>query len=605
MMRRCAETRPRSVKLPARRVLIAALPALLLVLARHPALARSGSIAQLASGCGLTSPAFCDTFAAPYPTGNRAGQLNGLVWGVSRTSSDVNMGQGRIDAWAPSKQSAPGGCSATGSVLPDRDVNICNGQLIESVNDGGENVTVLAMYPKQPFDIAGRTGKVTFDVSDDTQGGHAAWPEFAYTDQPVPAPGDDHPGEAAYARNSFGFSLAQVCGGGTGCGNCSGGNAVTVDTAFTTTNYAYSQVQVTPLGCVAESSGPGQLNHFEVDLSSSGAMVYGTDAGTTGPLKPIAQINAAMPLTRGLIWLEDVHYNACKFNSQCDHTFTWANVGFDGPVLPRDLATDVIDNGSMNSDGSMNLGWTLPVGDGSQGSLSLQVNNIANPSTASAALLTLSFFPYSTVTLNYRVNGGTWHSQPWVFDGATFAWRTIGLSVPLSEVQAGTNTIELAASGQTAVANVDLILVGAGGVPTCLDPSACTTQSATPGTSSTDVHSSPAGPIAPAAYSSSAAIWPAIPLPGDTLMLNASVSSRLASEVLVDVELYDPAGQKLAQRYVDKQTFPAGGSRRYSAAWPLPGRLEAGVYTVKIGVFAPGWGGLLNWNDGAARVTIA
>ena len=78
--------------------------------------------------------------------------------------------------------------------IPPNDVIVCNGQLREASNDnvtGGfeaGGVTVLAMYPKQPFDFAGRTGTVAFDVSNDTHGTHAAWPEFWVTDLPIPAP---------------------------------------------------------------------------------------------------------------------------------------------------------------------------------------------------------------------------------------------------------------------------------------------------------------------------------------------------------------------------------------------------------------------------------
>ena len=44
------------------------------------------------------------------------------------------------------------------------------------------------MYPKQPFDFAGRTGTIGFDVSNDTHGTHAAWPEVWMSYKPVPAP---------------------------------------------------------------------------------------------------------------------------------------------------------------------------------------------------------------------------------------------------------------------------------------------------------------------------------------------------------------------------------------------------------------------------------
>ena len=87
------------------------------------------------------------------------------------------------------------------------------------------------------------------------------------------------------------------------------------------------------------------MNHIELRISQNEIDVYATDAGTTSPLKEIATItNANLTLTRGLIWLEDVHYNGNKFNTQRTNTFTWDNVGFDGPILPRDLAFDVNDS---------------------------------------------------------------------------------------------------------------------------------------------------------------------------------------------------------------------------------------------------------------------
>ena len=66
--------------------------------------------------------------------------------------------------------------------------------VVETTNDGSGNgstggtLSILAMYPRQPFDIAGRTGTVKFDATNDTEGRHGAWPTFVYTDQPVPAP---------------------------------------------------------------------------------------------------------------------------------------------------------------------------------------------------------------------------------------------------------------------------------------------------------------------------------------------------------------------------------------------------------------------------------
>src|SRR5207253_3478953 len=135
------------------------------------------------SNCGMQlnqAPAiFCETFDQPHPVTNRAGQLDGVLWGVSRL-----RGQGTM--WHPSTLQ---GCTGPVAVSPvgATDVIICNGQVRESLDDD-HDVAVLAMYPKQPFDFAGRTGTVAFDVTNDTTGIHGSWPEFWITDQPVPAP---------------------------------------------------------------------------------------------------------------------------------------------------------------------------------------------------------------------------------------------------------------------------------------------------------------------------------------------------------------------------------------------------------------------------------
>jgi hypothetical protein len=150
-----------------------------------PASAQTSCALQLA-----TSPlAFCDTFDAPAGIGNRSGDLNGRIWGVSRILGDTNFGQGTANAAPPTSLV---GCDGTATVLPPHDVIVCNGQLREATNDNASGefeagtVTVLAMYPKQPFDFAGRTGTIGFDVSNDTHGTHAAWPELWVTDKPVP-----------------------------------------------------------------------------------------------------------------------------------------------------------------------------------------------------------------------------------------------------------------------------------------------------------------------------------------------------------------------------------------------------------------------------------
>jgi len=424
--------------------------------------------------------AFCDTFDQPMGTGNRSGDLDGLVWGESRVTQNNNPSQGENDQWT----AAPMTDCGNPTVLPERDFIICNGQAAEAVNDDTEFGTELAAYPKQPFDIAGRTGTVTFDVTADSEGPHAAWPAFIYTDQPVPAPYKIEAGPtlAGTPRNSFGFSLGAICNTVTNdtCSNCPNNNQTSVDSMFATRNYAVSDIGFTQLGCVTRPTVSTQLNHFEVRISQNHIEVWGTDPGST-VLKELAVAdNANLTITRGLIWIEDIHYNACKFDNQCKHTFVWDNVGFDGPVLPRDLAIDVNDSLTNAGSGNVNLGWVAP-NDGTTKAVTTE--NISDLSQATGAIVTFNWNPMDyndsfDAVPSIRVNGGVWHNTTWPFpDSTTSLWRTIAVPVALTELHTGTNTIEFKTadttfSGET-FANVDIILVGGQGMPTCYDPSNC------------------------------------------------------------------------------------------------------------------------------------
>jgi hypothetical protein len=142
---------------------------------------------------GASPVVFCDTFDAPGGTATRSGDLDGNVWGVSRAiGGGINFGQGQWNQW---NATVINKCDGSNPVVKaPADIIICNGQLREASNDNNSlqfeagDVTSLAMYPKQPFDFAGRTGTVSFDVSNDSAGNHAAWPEFWMSDLPVPDP---------------------------------------------------------------------------------------------------------------------------------------------------------------------------------------------------------------------------------------------------------------------------------------------------------------------------------------------------------------------------------------------------------------------------------
>jgi hypothetical protein len=99
------------------------------------------------------------------------------------------------------------------------------------------------------------------------------------------------------------------------------------------------------------------------------------------------------------------------------------------------------------------------------------VHGIYNIAAAAGALLTFNYFAENPVTVSYRVNNGAWHDEPWPF-GACYTQngfilcgaKTLELPVLITDVQAGDNIIQFKSSDATEISNVDLILVGAGGV---------------------------------------------------------------------------------------------------------------------------------------------
>jgi hypothetical protein len=232
---------------------------------------------------------------------------------------------------------------------------------------------------------------------------------------------------------------------------CAGGG-VGVEYMMRTTNSLESAISFTPGACVSKGSATGALNHIEIRVSQSRIEVWATDAGSTTLKLMATAANANLSFTRGLVWVENVHYNGCKDDSQCDHEFAFDNVGFDGPKTYRDMTFDVQDRTPSD------LGWVLPV----SGLRTVPVSRVQTPT---AAYVLFNWFPWQSTVPDVRVNGGPWHATPWPFNGVTFEWRTIAVPIPLGEVPDGVATIDFRSSGTAAVANVNVLLVAAAPVP--------------------------------------------------------------------------------------------------------------------------------------------
>jgi hypothetical protein len=411
---------------------------------------------------------FCDTFSVAHPVTNRSGQLDGVVWGVSRLG-------GRGIEW---HDSTIDGCNGPrpASAINATDVIVCNGQLRQSYHDN-HDVTVMAMYPKQPFDWANRTGTVSFDVSNDTTGTHGAWPEFWITDLPIPAP-NAHliPCDTcSFGRHSFGIRFA------ADRGSCQNGwradsvvivrNSVVEDRSIFENNTTGAQIR--ERGCATLSSGPnGGLNHVEIRISQNTIDVYASDAGSR-TLKLINSItNANLSFTRGLIWIGDYRYNAEKAHTQdpsvpdqTNHTYTWDNVAFDGPATYRDLSFDVLDRANSPVGGGVHrIGWeTTPVAPANLTTLPMTTQNI---SAATHAYLLFNFGPFTTPgTFTYTINGRTNTAPNPQPSTGLKGWRAMALPVPLNQLVGGAQNIRLSGDVSMNVQNVNIVLVAAAPVP--------------------------------------------------------------------------------------------------------------------------------------------
>lgn len=411
------------------------------------------------AACGLASAAFCETFDVARNGGTRTGDLDPVLWGVSRVGQ---INPGSYNDSVP--QISMSGCGTTAWVFTPQDVRICNGKMFEAVNDGG-GVVSLHTYPKQPFNFAGRTGKVVFDVSSDSDGTHGAWPEFIITDKPVPGSRIDISLQPTpHAINEVGFSLAGNSGTSGGVGSTG------VDGVFVSRNGVYEDVPFTSVALVPKGN-LASLNHFEVRVNVNRIEIWGTGPGG-GTLTLLAFAdNLALIFTQGLVWLDDVHYNArkavepCECGTQWNHTFAWDNLGFDGPKTYRDLGFDVPDANTPGppaafaGDPTLNVGYQIGVGP-----QTFTTAPVRRDQAPTAAQVVFNSYSFASTVPSVSVNGGSWIDT--AAPQATYSWSTTSVPVPVAQIRDGTNTLTFKSTdGSTLVANISIILVAAAAVP--------------------------------------------------------------------------------------------------------------------------------------------
>ncbi len=453
-------------------------------------------------GCNLSSAAFCDTFdEGPASSRGREGDLDSTKWSVAHLApTDISGGGGAVAN--PVRTAPVPSCKASfssNSVFPPNDTMICDAagtrspQLLTAV--AAQNYGVNSYMIRQPFDFAGRTGKIDFDVDD--AGGYqllGAYPEINITEDPVPAPTFQEfqnfetgpvPRHAIIVKFSQG-------------GACSPTQASAVN-VMVYNDYAPTILpSSSTVGCVNIS--PGAMNHYEIQLSQTSITIYGTDYSTDsgktfGSTHKLYSAAINLPFSRGYVHIGARNHATLKYGLGPDAVFHWDNIGFDGPAIKNTVSYEIPDNTTMGtyySGSVMNLGYQLQ--DGTSGGKAagiydpvnklppLQFKNV-NTSGMSSALLSFNAFfnvPQFTAATTwgwqYRFNGGAWITRNLTAAEVTAINSTLAvggagsagnlsvlINVPVGNLVNGTNTFEiLPVNAPTnfppVIANIDLTL---------------------------------------------------------------------------------------------------------------------------------------------------
>lgn len=101
----------------------------------------------------------------------------------------------------------------------------------------------------------------------------------------------------------------------------------------------------------------------------------------------------------------------------------------------------------------------------------------------------------------------------------------------------------------------------------------------------------------------------AVPAPGNvvkststTITLTVNNTAGSLTGGVVDLEIYNSAGSRVAQNFWSGQAFTTGQSRTYTYNWTAPA--TTGTYYIKAAVFNSDWSTLYHWNDNAGTALV-
>jgi hypothetical protein len=463
-------------------------------------LAFAGDAIAGGPGCGLEQPAFCEDFeSGPAAAGDRGRghELSRTRFSVSRYTPSLSTGGGRaFFAWEGEIgmiEGEPEVCRAglPELFLPSIDTMVCepsgafgNRYLMSVV--GSQNYGSNTIRIRQPFDFAGRTGRIVFDA-DLADNFLLGYHSVVIAADPSPTPSWDVNGRGPNPRD--GVMLVLV------------GPGVDVHQVR---DYAMTTLPGEPGEIPAQR---GRFVRTEIRLSQQHVEVLtsepSTDGVNFGPLVSRRTVVFPQPLgfSRGYVhllghnhatWKYAITFGGLPRPIRSWNTY-WDNIGFDGPVIDStreyeipdsrwpdtDTTTDEFPPGTQTTvvHQGESLGYYIP-NDDPQMSEPLTFTGVSLANATRARLVFNGYYQgynedgirLGTGRLHYRINNGPLHVRAFT-PGEVAMLDTPGqtggynhaIELPLSELQDGNNTVQFATvhigSGYpNAVVNLDLLI---------------------------------------------------------------------------------------------------------------------------------------------------
>lgn len=372
--------------------------------------------------------------------------------------------------------------------FPDQDTLICDptasirsNHLLVAV--AAQNYGQNSYRIRQPFDFAGRTGKIVFDAE-----AYAVqllgWISIEVSEDPAPgpsfalgSPGTANDEGSVVPRSAFELQFENTCEGQ--------GDPPQIGLRSLIVDQNYVQTESVPSPTVCLKTKQGNLNHFEVSVSQTRIQVYGTAFSPDGATfeKPIllhsADVN--LPFSRGYVSITTHNHATLKYTSNPSldaWVARWDNVGFDGPVISTFREFEIPDSAlrttkAFATEPVSTVAYFVADSAGApHDTLHFPAVDLSGMKSARLALST--WYP-STATnaryaLRYRFNGGTWRDRPLnadevrvLTDSHCQGALTQVIDVPLTDLVAGANSLEFVSvnipqSYPPAISNIDLIL---------------------------------------------------------------------------------------------------------------------------------------------------